>query len=351
MQRFSMMVALAAMTFAAGCNGDDETGATDSGTECENTVTKTFPESGETQAYYRGTIEAVLDDADTTGTITVTDAAGADVAGTVAVEDDRIVFTPSAPLTPSTEYTASVGYECGPTAFSFTTSAVGEPVATPADIVGLTYELDLASGKFVEPAGIESLISEFIGGVTVLVSPSKLDGDSLTITGALGDEDSATPAQAGCTSTIPFPTADFGENPFFKVGPGPAVISVEGIEVSIDDLEVTGAFAADASLIAGATLKGLIDTRPLAAEFIEGGEEGEVCELAGSIGVSCEACPADGEEFCLSIYVVDMDAAKVDATITEYHSPDVTDPPASSTDYCTLSECSAEEECAAAPAK
>lgn len=224
-------------------------------------------------------------------------------------------------------------------------------MATPADIVGLTYELDLASGKFVEPAGIESLISEFIGGVTVLVSPSNLDGNDLTITGALGEENASPPAQAECTSTIPFPTADFGANPFFKVGPGPAVINVEGIEVSIDDLEVTGAFASDASLIAGATLKGLIDTRPLAAEFIEGGEEGEVCELAGSIGVSCEACPADGAEFCLSIYVVDMDAAKIDATIVEYHSPDVTDAPESSTDYCTLDACSAEDECAAAPAK
>ena len=69
-----------------------------------------------------------------------------------SVDGDTITFTPDAPLTSGGAYTATVDYCAGPATFDFTVSSLGAPLS--ADITGKTYAVDLASGNFVEPAGL-----------------------------------------------------------------------------------------------------------------------------------------------------------------------------------------------------
>ena len=55
------------------------------------------------------------------------------VSGSQQVIGDRIVFTPDEPLAPSTTYTATLNWSCGPTTSNFTTSDTG-PAVVPGSL-------------------------------------------------------------------------------------------------------------------------------------------------------------------------------------------------------------------------
>lgn len=365
MNRYAALVALAG--FAAACNGDDCDTATetcDTDTTCENAIDEVFPAAGETGVYYRTAIEVTLDEEEADASITLSDANG-DVAGTSSVSGDVITFTPDAALAPNTEYTITVNYSCGAPQTSFTTSEVGAAAET-TDIEGNVYSLDLASGRFVEPAGIGAILGDFLDQ-QVLIGVQSASSTEIQMIGALGEGEP--PAQGTCDPTIDFPVADFAGNPFFQIGPETTTLAVAGYTVTIDDLEISGAFAPDASYIAGAVLAGTIDTRPLVplldadSDCSEGYtactgseddpadccDENAICATAVQIGVACETC-ADGEDFCLSLYVDSMTAAQVaGGEILPQHLPvDDATAPAESTNICDIAECSGAEECLAA---
>jgi hypothetical protein len=79
---------------------------------------------------------------------------------------------------------------------------------------------------------------------------------------------------------------------------------VSGISVEIQGFAVTGHFAVDASYFDEGTIAGSIDTRPL--DSLAGGSEGTICGYASALGASCEACPSDGEDFCLTLRVEEV---------------------------------------------
>ena len=140
----------------------------------------------------------------------------------------------------------------------------------------------------------------------ILIGVSEVNDSPATVkfNGALADSSGA---QDACSVSFDFPEpADFAENPFFSIESDSLSLDIEGIEVSIDDLIVSGAFAADGSSIEGAVLAGFIDTRVL-LDLVGGEEDGDVCELVEAFGVGCVAC-ASGDPYCLDVFVDTMAA-------------------------------------------
>ncbi len=348
---------IAALTALTGC----PTGAPDcdSGTildtatntcvvdnSCTNTIItgSEFPGIAATNAYYRTTVEAKLQEEEADATISLSEASGAAVAGTAVTDGKRLIFTPDAPLAPSTDYTVTVSYCAGDPSWDFKTSEVGGST-DESGLVGNVYSLDLASGRFVQPEGVGPLLQEYLT-TSILIGVNSVESGKIQMLGAIAEDGTSPPTQSQCSPTIPFPEADFSGNPFFKVGPETTTLSIEGYSITIDDLLVSGAFSPDGSYISGAVLSGKIDTRPLVPLLNPEGEPDEICNLAATIGVSCEPC-LDGENLCLSLYVDNIAAEEVGGTVVALHSPGTDPVPAGSTDFCDNSVCSTEDECAA----
>lgn len=294
-----------------GCAG--ETATKDAGTgadECKVTIKTTTPTADATNAYYRGTIEFELTDADPSATITT------DIPGAQSVRGDKtIVWTPSAPLAPLTAYSATLSYCGGDATINFTTSDLGTSIADAQTLLGRTYNLALGDARIVEPAGIGSLLGQYLT-VDILTGVAEVSDTNLTIIGSLGVADSDPPIQDFCNPTIPFPEADFTDAPYFLIsGAGTDThIQVAGYDVVIQDLIISGTFAPDGSYYGGGVLEGTIDTRAFDKLVSDDAEEGAVCGLAPSFGVECQACPGGAGDFCLSILADSIIAEEVSGT-------------------------------------
>jgi hypothetical protein len=340
-----MPASLLAMFLAVGCNGDSaETDDTDAPAACTNPA-EPFPENGATGVYFRTNVEADFITADEGATLEVEG-----VTGTSAWRGTTLVFTPSAPLTASTTYTAKLSSSCGESSWTFTTSEVGGTL-TPADLVGNTYSLDLQSGRFIQPENVGALLSQYLTA-EVLVSVTTASATNIKMEGAVAAEGSSPPAQEECAPTIPFPDADFDGNPYFQVGPETTTITVSGFSVTIQDLLVSGAFAPDGSYIAGAAIAGRIDTRPLVplldaeatgdadmdgtVDYMDADQSaGAICDLAAGLGITCEDCGDGSTPYCLSLEVDSIGAAAVNSTIT----------PRTEEQMCELDACADLEVC------
>ncbi len=291
-------LALLPLVSLVACGGGDKADtATDTATSdaCGVTIDRTTPASGATNAYYRGTIEFELSDADPTATV-VTDIAGTQ---TFSEDGETVIFTPTAPLSPSTDYTVTLNYCGGSADVAFRTSDLGTSVTDTDGLVGKAFALDLAAARIVEPAGIGAVLSSYLTQ-DILVGISGVSGNQIQMIGAIGAEGAEPPVQNYCDPTIPFPTADFSSAPFFSIGPADTTLNVAGFAITIGDLNITGTIAPDGSYFGGGTLSGTIDTRPLAPLLDDSGNEGAICDLAVSFGVTCEPC-ADGMNFCLNL--------------------------------------------------
>jgi hypothetical protein len=314
----SLLFLVLPLAFTA-CVGEDagkDTSETDH-LSCEVTIDETVPLQGAMDADYRAAIEFHLSDADSSATVSTS------IAGTTTLADDdqTVIFTPSAPLTPSTAYTVTLDYCGGSAELAFTTSAVGTEVPDTSALVGLTYALDLADARIVEPAGIGSVLTSYLTQ-DILVGVDSVEGTQIQMIGAVGVEDADPPTQNYCDPSIDFPVADFSENPFFQIGPRTTTLSVAGYNIEIGDLEITGSFSADGTYISGATLSGTIDTRPLAPLLDDSGDPNAICSLAVNFGATCEACPSDGEPYCLTLVADQITAEGIDGSLVTVSDSD-----------------------------
>ena len=331
MKSASLLICVAAL----GCGSDEDD--TDTNVEpCNVNQVDVFPAPDETQAYYRTAVEAAFKlaagtVADTGAAVAITDAGGAAVAGESSWRGNTLVFTPSAPLTPSTSYTTTLDYSCtnGETkqiTANWMTSEVGA-VTDGASLVGKAYKLDLANARFVKPEGIGALLSQYLT-VDVLVGIESTDNGEIKMVGAIAEEGSEPPTQAACDPTIDFPVADFSQNPYFAVSGDSFDINVEDMSVSIEDFSLSGDFAPDGSYIDGVQLIGSIDTRPLVPLLgDEGSPDSAICDLAATLNITCEPCSDGSGDFCLSLEADSIGAPSIDTTITPIEDP------------CALAEC------------
>lgn len=331
MKHIAWMIPGLALASVLGCNGDSKDDTGDGGTgdggttgSCEVEVDSTFPADGETSAYYRTTIEFELSDPDPTGTpsVTVADAAGTAVAGSSALNEDGdvVIFTPDSPLSASTSYTATLDYCAGNPAISFTTGSLGG--ALTADLVGNAYVIDLDGADFVEPAGVaDLLLGQLENSILLGVQATSPD---LEMIGAIS-VDGATD-QDMCNESIPFPSADFSQSPYFEMGPADTIISAAGFDIEILNLSITGTFAADGTYFGGGTLAGELDARllaPLLGDLLGTKDPDDICGVLVGFGVACEECSSDDQPYCLGIYVRDITATQLSGSLAEVTTADI----------------------------
>jgi hypothetical protein len=314
MTRFALALGALALVACGGDKDDDASGGTGASTTtgggggggggCANSIINELPENGASGAYYRTNVYFTLATAEADASLSLADSAGGDVAGTSAVDGTLVTFTPTAPLAPGETYNSTLDWSCGPTESSWSVdSSVGTAV-DPGALIERAYSLDLSSGNFVQPSGVGELLGSLLE-FSLFVGVTAADDTSVAMVGALSD-DSGT-AQDLCSTTIDFPVAaDFTENPFFSIQSDSLPLEVEGFSVVIDDLELSGAFAADATSVEGVTLAGKIDTRLLVELVQPGGADDAVCVLVSTFNVDCEPCSDGTGDFCLTVYVDNM---------------------------------------------
>ncbi len=312
---------------------DDDTGADtddDTGEACGVAVT-TLPLQGSVSAYYRGDVEFRFTKPDATAVIET------DIPGSQELSADGLTlyWRLSQPLRPETAYFVALDYCSGRVELPFTTSALGTPISRPDELAGRTYELSLGEARFTQPEGLGSLLDSELDWASLFAHVVRAD-DELVILGAVARVDDPT-TQEYCDVTTEFPGADFDGSPHFEVGGvGEAYVDMAGVGLPIIDPELSGDFAPDLSYFGGGTVSGMIDTRPLDADFFDG-EEGAMCRTLAALGVECEVCP-DGASFCLPFVADSITAPLVDVIIVPIDGMDcegcVEGPPPDATAEC-----------------
>lgn len=288
--------------------GDDDDDDDDAG--CGNSVAAFFPADGDVDVYYKSDIRFTLAAEDAGASVTVADAGGAEVSGSTMVEGKYVTWSGD-DFAPGTDYTATLTYgTCTPATIAFTTSSTGSPTADSP--VNHVYDLGLTSGQWILPSPevgpILAGLLESEGGVELLIMPTSV-GATIEMIGALG---TGNDEQDICTPSLPFPPADFTD-PYFSIESPALPIAVGGFSIVIEDLALSGAFSPNVDRIQGASLAGTVDTRPLVDLISPGGPPETVCDTVGALGVSCVACADGSGDFCISIWVDQIQALEVGA--------------------------------------
>ena len=289
---------------ATGGTGTTTGGTATGSSTCGISVWDDFPADGVNDAFYLTTVELWFSTVIGDETVEVSQG-GAPVSGTTTIDEDRIIFTPDAPLSPNTTYDVQYTW-CGGTGVldtTWTTSATGAP-APPAGLIGNVYEVGLNNGRWLEPPGLGSLLKGLVGDVSFWVAVTYADDSEITMMAALTTNGLA---QDMCTPSIDFPVAaDFSANPFFSIQSDALDLSIQGIGLTIEDVVLSGAFTPDGSAIDGVTVMGAIDTRPLADPAGD-----TACDQLVAIGVDCQECSDGSGPHCVSIVVDSIFAPEV----------------------------------------
>ena len=290
-------------------DGEDmSTEASDSvGVGCINTIMATFPESGATDAHYRLPLRVTFTAVDNTAAIALAPTAGGSViVGTSEWDGLDLVFTPDLPLDSSTEYTATLSAGCGTFAWSFTTSEIGDPTNSN-NLIDRSWELDLNSGLWLQPAGAGAIITSFIDFKLLLgVSAVNAVAHDIDMLLALGDQYAVPTEQDICLETVDISGLDFSQNPYFDLEVDDYIVKVYGEELVFETARLTGDFAADGTFIDGATFSGTITATSLGSLMGTGGQFA-TCLALMAFGIPCDTCPS-GSGDCIYFDVIDIEA-------------------------------------------
>lgn len=283
---------------------DDDTTGDDDDTSCDVSIVSQFPADGAADAYYKTDVRFQLSAEDTSASIVVKDSAGAEISGSTSSLGTLVIWEGD-DLSPDSDYTATLTYACGEATAAWSTTSTGAPAGQA--IIDSVYDLDLASGSWVLPSPEVGALLATQLDVELLFMPISADSE-IVMRGALG---TGNDAQDVCSETIEFPPATF-DDPFFQIASDLLTLDVAGYSIDVQDLDLQGSFTPDASGMEGASLKGMIDTRPLVDVLSPGGTEDSVCLLMSTFGVNCIDC-GNGETFCIDVWVDSIEAAAVGA--------------------------------------
>lgn len=267
---------------------------------CADKIVSTVPTAGDQTMYYLGDVSFLFSIAPYGTEEIVLTGPGGPVPGVTSIDGNQVVFDPDDGLEPMTQYTAVLA-DCPPSEFGFRTSPTGDPI-DPVLAIGTTYAVDIASGTWIQPTGVGGLLAGYLA-VDILVGV--LDADPVTLTMIGGVSEAGSSSQDLCAETVSFPPADFGENPYFELGPQDLSMQVMGAQLNLFDVHLSGAFRPDFLGIQGASLVGSMDTRGLVELVVPGGTPGDVCALLTTFAVPCVACP-DGLPYCVAAEVEDL---------------------------------------------
>lgn len=265
---------------------------------CLSSLGEVYPEHGAENVYYRAAMEIEFfpEHSSSNSAISVQRADGAVVEGLVTWSEDGSLatFTPAQPLLPDTTYKVEVEYLCEKSAsFTWTTGSAGAPVDETA-LAGGVYGLDLSTGR-ATPRDAEVLLSSLLGvqppdGVAALVSAVQVDETSVTLRVATTVDGEPAPDVCAVTSDTEL-TGGLLDGPYFELEGTDISLSVEGQELRLASLQLSGAFTPDGAAIEGGRIDMTFDPRTLG----EGMES--FCEILGAD--ACVPCP-DGEVLCVN---------------------------------------------------
>ncbi len=297
-----------------GSTDGGSTGSTDGGTTappCEVTLDDANPEDGDS-FFYRDPIQLEFDGAaaDYAAITLVETEGGAEVPWDEAATvwdnlDTEVTLYPASPLAASTAYTLTVEVCQESTVISFTTDGYGAPITDGvASLVDRTYVVELSEVDYTEPAGLGFVLA---GTLTspILVGVQRVYKSTIDLLGAEGVlHNEGYYYQNTRLDTWDFSGADWAD-PFFSIDADEISISYDGVDIPIYDFHLEGTFAPDGGSIAGGKLWGLGDTRNMAG-FISSTDPYAICDLLELSGVYCDACPGDGEPYCLFLKAEDI---------------------------------------------
>ncbi len=297
-------------------------GGDDAGTvPCETTLVASVPADGATDHDYRAPIVFTLaaPDAASSNGITLVDGEGAAVPGTVGVNaaGDAWTFTPDAPLTPESSYSAtlSVCQETDePTAFSVGFTTVPEIDPFTCDLTGRTFWISLHDATWVQPGTLSTLLLAQLDN-DILLGVESHDGDALEVFAAADD---GARGQDFCQATWDFPAADFTLAPRFSAGPADTSVNFNGVPVTLGGLSMEGEFSDDCSALEDATLEAEIDVRGIVdlLDALLGIDDADAgCQLLAGLSSPCQACASDGQVYCLPVEVTGASGVETGALL------------------------------------
>ena len=164
---------------------------------------------------------------------------------------------------------------------------------------GTHYFLSLSTGTWTEPPGVGALMSTFFEAYWLL----GIDFDGVDVRAQLGLAE-VSGGQDFCVTTPDALVAPFTGPPSILLSrDGPGDFS-EGADLPTVPNEMVLNLSTDGTL-ASVDMGFLLDMR-LTSFADEAGLEPDVCSLLPGFGIECEACPVDGEAYCLVIRIEDI---------------------------------------------
>ncbi len=318
--------------------GDDDTPADDDTTtgNCP-IIAETSPANGATGVFSGLEISVTWNLAPSDSvTFSLTDeGSGSNVSGTTSMSANgrSFFFDPDSALDPSWPYSFSVDWGCGAAGpISFTTGSFGEEITDPTELIGRSWSVDFASGLWVEPPGIGSLLASQVEGLELVFSvlpqsDFSMSPGELHLAGSLTDAGGA--SQDLCERSLDFTFGDDGIygtaddvpaafwNPDVVAEIGTFDMATPTALLTLHEVVVTGTWSAELEATAGGQVVGILDTRPLAALLDVDGDEGALCELVvETVGVPCIQCGLpDPGPFCLQFQVTDLSSQEIPGTV------------------------------------
>jgi hypothetical protein len=280
-------------------------------TGCTDFVVTTSPAEGATDVYWRSaldvtttTLEEAAYDAHLYGAL------DAEIAVARAASPAGFLLTPSSPLSPLTLHRLELSDCAGVSTVTFTTDAYGTPLEDLGTVVDQTWLIDLGAATWVQPAGFGTVLALYFT-TPVLLGVEWADARLVDLVGAQGLRTvDGVLLQNESEPTWDYPAASFLEAPYFSASASQISIEFDGVSVDIHDFAVSATFAADGSELGGGRVTGLGDTRNMGPLLGSGDDPNALCELAASVGVTCQSCP-DGLPYCLDMEAVDVGGAHV----------------------------------------
>jgi hypothetical protein len=221
-------------------------------------------------------------------------------------------------LAGSTDYVLAV--TCAETTtISFSTSEYGIPLSIGDDaLIGRTFALDLAGAHVGEPAGFGAIIGAFVENPLVIgiseIDTTEGEIEFIAAEGTLGSD--GVVRQDMDKHTVHFEDGDWSAAPYFAASTEWLLIVYEAIgspttKIPLHDVDFEGTFNADATLLGGGRLTGLVDTRHMGPLIGLGSHASAWCDSMMDFGLPCIGC-GDGHATCIYMDAYFDDAPLVD---------------------------------------
>lgn len=272
-------------------------------TECEESL-ETTPNInlGSSSWFYRDPIRLTFGEQNVSLNLSATDSTGADVPVSFewnASSELAEVLPASGTWAGDESYTLHIEYCQHSADLGFSTSEYGLPLdISDEDLIGNTYNIDLATATYTDPPGIGTLLGQNIDQPLLLGIESVHDSQ-LDFIASLGLIDNfGEISQDG--DFWYFPNAVFTNAPYFDAYSEYLSIQYGQLSIPIHGFKISGTFSADGTTIGQAHFEGLGDTREIGPALSAQMNEYSICVLLEANGADCEFCPDDttGEKFC-----------------------------------------------------